>query len=235
MGVGSGLKSGGLVEHISWDPGVGCHENTHKRNAAEAPGKDLPGAQGWAANEATADVFGDLLFDSGAVLENSAVLGHTLTVQDIINDPAIIGKYCMAPNGIRSQRNKKQYPGNITNEVHSDGLIVGGAVLRPARGAGVGERSTSRGRAAHVIGKIYMNGTRLLPAHKVLFTDYVRAFTTADKSITGGDNKDLIVKAFAGHGIKLSTGSTTPSKRKPGKGKGKGKGKTTPRRPRKAA
>lgn len=229
---GTGLKAGGLVENIGWDTGVGMHENVHKRNAAEAPGKDLPGRQGMAAGEATADIYGDIMSDLQMRLANGAVLGHTLTLQDIIDEPGIIGKYCLPPDGIRIQQNKKQYPGDIKNEEHDDGLIIGGAFLDLLKataavpGAKVEDVLT-------VNAKLYLNGTRLLPAHKVLFTDYVRAFTTADKSITGGANKDLIVKAFAGHGIKLSTGSTSPSKRKPGKGKGKGK--TTPRRPRKAA
>jgi hypothetical protein len=125
-------------------------------------------------------------------------------VQDIINDPAIIGKYCMYPHGIRSQRNKKQFPKDIQNEVHADGLIIGGAFFDLL----VAMASVAGANAEEVLvtfGKLFLQGTRLLPAHKVLFTDYVRAFSTADGVLTGGKNKALIVSAFAGHGIKLQT------------------------------
>jgi hypothetical protein len=210
-GVGSGVASGGLTEHISWDPGVNLHENTHKRNAAEAPGKDLPGPQGMAAGEATADVYGDLLFDLWMRFKGGATLGHTLTVKDIVESTGIIGKYCMPPSGIRTQDNTAKFPGDIHNEEHEDGLIIGGAyfdLMRAMAGvAGANVEDVLRNN-----GKIYLNGTRLLPAHKVIFTDYLRAYLTVDKTMFGGAYKDLIIKAFGDHGIKL--GTVTPAKRK---------------------
>ena len=216
LGVGTGVKGGGLDIHIVWDPGVSCHENVHKRNAAEAPGKDLPGRQGRAAGEATADAFGDLLFDFWMRHKNGDVLGHTLTVEDIMGDPAIIGKYAGAPRGLRSQRNKKQFPRDIVNEEHDDGLIIGGAFfdLLVAMAAVPGADVAS---LLMTYGKIYINGTRLLPAHKVLFTDYLPAFATADSEITGGVNKALIEQAFAHHNIKplpISSRKKSPSKKK---------------------
>lgn len=235
-GVGSGIESGGLVKHISWDPGVNLHENTHKRNAAEAPGKDLPGLQGMAANEASADVYGDLLFDLWMRFKGGKILGHELTTQDIVDSTGIIGKYCAAPNGIRTQDNTKKYPGDIENEEHSDGLIIGGAffdLMRAiAKVPGISVEDALRNN-----GKLFLNGTRLLPAHKVLFTDYVRAFLTVDKTMFNGAYKDLITDAFAKHGIKL--GTVTPTKRKKpstkGGSKGKSKGKSKGGSKRKAA
>jgi hypothetical protein len=222
-GIGSGVDKGGLTEHISWDPGVNLHENTHKRNAAEAPGKDLPGPQGMAAGEATSDVYGDLLFDLWMRFKGGATLGHTLTVQDIIDSTGVIGKYCMPPSGIRNQDNKKKFPGDIENEEHTDGLIIGGAYFDLMRamaavpGANVEDVLRNNG-------KIYLNGTRLLPAHKVVFTDYLRAYLTVDKTMFNGAFKDLITKAFGDHGIKL--GTVTPAKkRKKGSSKKKGSGK----------
>jgi hypothetical protein len=203
LGIGTGLALGGLIEQISFDPGVSCHENVHKRNAAEAPGKDLPGRQGRGAGEATADCFGDLLFDFWMRLKNSDVLNHELTLQDIIDDKAIIGKYTRPPEGLRTQRNTNQFPRDIVNEEHEDGLIIGGAFFDLLV-------AMARAPAADVetllitYGKLYINGTRLLPAHRVLFTDYVTAFITADGMLTGGANKQRIIDAFAGHGIKLA-------------------------------
>lgn len=219
-GVGSGIENGGLVKHISWDPGVNLHENTHKRNAAEAPGKDLPGEQGMAAGEATSDVYGDLLFDLWMRYKGGAILGHTLTLQDIIDSTGVIGQYCMAPSGIRNQDNKAQYPRDIEHEEHTDGLIIGGAYFDLMRAM-----ATLPGTTVEDVlrnnGKIYLNGTRLLPAHKVLFTDYLRAFLTVDKTMFGGVYKDMIVKAFGDHGIKL--GTVVPAKRKTGGKKTGGK------------
>lgn len=216
-GVGSGIENGGLVLHISWDPGVNLHENTHKRNAAEAPGKDLPGEQGMAAGEATADVYGDLLFDLWMRYKGGAILGHPLTLQDIIDSTGVIGQYCMAPNGIRNQDNKNQYPRDIEHEEHTDGLIIGGAYFDLLRAM-----ATLPGTTVEDVlrnnGKIYLNGTRLLPAHKVMFTDYLRAYLTVDKTMFGGVYKDMIVKAFGGHNIKL--GTVVPAKRKPSGKKG---------------
>lgn len=221
-GVGSGIEHGGLVEHISWDPGVNLHENTHKRNAAEAPGKDLPGMQGMAAGEATSDVYGDLLFDLWMRYKGGAILGHTLTLQDIIDSTGVIGQYCMAPNGIRNQDNHNTYPKDIENEEHTDGLIIGGAYFDLMR-AMAKLPGTTVEDVLRNNGKIYLNGTRLLPAHKVLFTDYLRAYLTVDKTMFGGVYKDMITKAFGDHGIKL--GTVTPAKRKTGGKKPTGKGR----------
>ncbi|CAN5666013.1 hypothetical protein BH10CYA1_BH10CYA1_41580 [soil metagenome] len=216
-GVGSGIENGGLVTHISWDPGVNLHENTHKRNAAEAPGKDLPGEQGMGAGEATSDVYGDLLFDLWMRYKGGATLGHVLTLQDIIDSTGVIGQYCMAPDGIRNQDNHNTYPKDIEHEEHTDGLIVGGAYFDLMR-AMAKLPGTTVEDVLRNNGKIYLNGTRLLPAHKVLFTDYLRAYLTVDKSMFGGVYKDMITKAFGDHGIKL--GTVIPAKGKKG-------GKTT--------
>lgn len=219
-GVGSGIENGGLVKHISWDAGVNLHENTHKRNAAEAPGKDLPGEQGMASGEATSDVYGDLLFDLWMRYKGGAILGHTLTLQDVIDSTGVIGQYCMSPNGIRNQDNKAQYPRDIEHEEHTDGLIIGGAYFDLLRAMATVPGTTVEDVLRNN-GKLYLNGTRLLPAHKVLFTDYLRAFLTVDKTMFGGVYKDMITKAFGDHGIKL--GTVIPAQRKTGGKKTGGK------------
>ncbi len=212
-GKGSGTRHGGLIEEIAADPSVITHEDIHYWNALLAPGKDLPGRQGRGAGEATADCFGALRSDFWMRLINGTALGHTLTLQDIIDGDGVIGKLAGGPNGLRSQNNSKHYPEDIVNEEHEDGLIIGGAFfdLLKAMAKVPGAEVES---LLKTYLKLYINGTRLLPAHKVLFSDYVPAFLTADNVITGGANQSLIEQAFAKRGIKAPAGPTAPPTRR---------------------
>jgi Zn-dependent metalloprotease len=229
IGVGSGTASGGLTEMIGFDLGVLWHENRHHQVYLQTPANDLPGQEGGACNEATADVHGQLMMQYMFALMFTSITKKTLTLQDIQNDKRIIGAYAMPPNGIRSQRNTKTVA-DKDGEVHDDGEIVGGAMADALQGYAEGTTGTLQDRLVNY-GKTGQLLLALAPTRAVRFTDWRRCQITADQQICAGANRAAIEKAFDAHGITAS-GATTPN----GKGKGKGrkthpKAPTTPRKP----
>jgi|GEM_PF-631995 len=232
--IGSGIKNGGLNEMIGWDLGVLWHENGHHEVYLQCPGKDLPGAQGGACNEgAAADVLGQMMMQYMFALMFGKITKQTLTVADIQKDPRIIGLYAMPPQGIRQQRNTASYPSDVHNEVHDDGLIVGGAMADALQGyvehADVASGKISLADQLANFGKAGKLLLALVPTRSVKFTDWRRCHITADQQLTGGANRPAIEKAYDAHGI--TAGTTAPKPKTKGKGKGKGTGrKTSPRR-----
>ncbi len=244
MGVGSGVESGGLSKFIAFDLGVEWHENGHHMVFLQTPGKDLPGSEGAGAHEASGD-WQDLLMDFWFRLKFGKQLGHTLTKEDVANDSRIIGKYALPPNGIRIQKNDKRTPGDKTGEPHDDGLIIGGA-LADLLVAMATQPNVELEDALANNGRLYLAALALVPAHKVMWKDILRALRTADQQLFKGANWKLIEKSFGNHGIVLSAQVEDPDDdskprppRKPRKGpKGPGKKspkKRTPRKPRRKA
>lgn len=210
MGVGSGLKRGGLAVVISFDLGVSWHECGHYIVYIQTPGKDLPGGEGGAMHESTGDVLGNLLMNYLFRLWFAKELGETFGLKELKADRRVIGEYALPPDGIRIQRNSKKTPGDKTGEVHDDGLISGGAhgdmleALCSKEGADLETELKNFGR-------IYLMALSLVPAHKVTFRDMLRCLITADQNLNGGTNRKLIEDAHAAHGIKLqgATGGNT--------------------------
>lgn len=202
LGVGSGLPSG-LNQYIEYDLGVEWHENGHRFVYIQTPGKDLPGSEGGAMHESTGDMF-DLLMDFWFRLTYGKQMGHELTSAEVAADRRVIGIYALPPDGIRIQKNSKRTPRDKTGEVHDDGLISGGAtadlMVDMATQPGV-----SLSDAFTAFGKLQLAALALVPAHKVMFKDMLRAFLTADQQLSGGANKTRIEKAFADHGITLTS------------------------------
>lgn len=246
MGIGSGVKSGGLDTHITWDLGVEWHENGHHVVYLQTPGNDLPGSEGGAMHESTGDVLGQLVMEYLWGVRYAVQTGVTLTLDMIKNDARIIGRYALPPNGIRIQRNKKKTPKDKTGEVHDDGLISGGAhadLLEAVVVKAVADGRTILDGVTDFT-RLYLAALALVPGHTVRFTDMLRAMKTADTQVFAGKYAAVIDKAHADHGIVISgkatggstgdttgtdtTGSGTDSESK-GKGKGKGK-KRNPRR-----
>jgi hypothetical protein len=223
--MGTGVENGGLTELIGLDLGVLWHENRHHQVFLQTPANDLPGQEGGACNEATADVHGQLVMQYMFDLMFGKITKRTLTVQDIVNDKRIIGAYAMPPNGIRSQRNTKT-TADKTGEVHDDGEIVGGAMADALQGyAESADVASGKISLQDQIANYGKNGQLLLalaPTRSVKFTDWRRCAITADQQLTGGVNRAVIEKAFDAHGISATAASTT--------GKGKGR-KTHPRKP----
>jgi Zn-dependent metalloprotease len=227
IGVGSGTKNGGLAEMIGFDLGVLWHENRHHQVYLQTPAHDLPGQEGGACNEATADVHGQLMMEYMFALMFTAITKKTLTVKDIVSDPRIIGMYAMPPHGIRSQRNTKTVA-DKDGEVHDDGEIVGGAMADALQGY-VESADVNSGKISLIdqlanYGKTGQLLLALAPTRAVRFSDWRRCQITADQQLCAGVNRAVIEKAFDAHGI------TATAARGKGKGKGKG-GKTTPRHP----
>lgn len=203
IGVGSGLPFG-LTRYIAYDMGVTWHEAGHYIVFLQTPGNDLPGDEGGAIHESTGDVLGDLLMDWWFKLEYGAALGTTLTLADINNDPRIIGKFALPPNGIRIQKNKKRTPQDKTGEVHDDGLISGGAQadLLVAMINSAADIKTG----IEEYGRLTLEALTLVPKHKVTFVDLLDAHLTADQRKYTGSHTGAITKAFGDHGIVLKKG-----------------------------
>jgi hypothetical protein len=221
---GTGVDKGGLTEMIGWDLGVIWHENRHHQVYLQTPAHDLPGQEGGACNEATADVHGQLMMEYMFALMFGKITKQTLTVQDIVNDKRIIGMYALPPNGIRSQRNTKTVA-DKDGEVHDDGEIVGGAMADSLQ-AFVESADVASGKVSlqDKLAEFGKNGQLLLslaPTRNVSFSDWLHCSVTADGQLTGGANRAVIEKAFAAHGI-TAAGNKTP--------KGKGR-KTHPKSP----
>jgi hypothetical protein len=203
IGIGSGLKSGGLNRYIAYDLGVEWHENGHHVVFLQTPGNDLPGQEGSAIHESTGDTLGDLLMDFWCRLKFGKLLGSTITQADVDADPRIVGFYALPPDGIRIQKNTKKTPDDKTGEPHDDGLISGGAQADLLVGL-VMKLGVEEGLTA--FGKMTLGALSVVPAHKVTFRDLLNAYLTADQQLNSGANKDLVTKSFGDHGIKL-TGS----------------------------
>jgi Zn-dependent metalloprotease len=228
IGVGSGTKAGGLTEMIGFDLGVLWHENRHHQVYLQTPANDLPGQEGGACNEATADVHGQLMMEYMFGVMFGKITKKTLTVQDIVNDKRIIGMYAMPPNGIRTQRNTKTVA-DKDGEVHDDGEIVGGAMADALQGyvesADVASGKISLADQLANYGKAGQLLLALAPTRNVRFTDWRRCHITADQQLMAGANRAVIEKAFDAHGI------TATAPRKPKKGPSKGGHKTHPKSP----
>jgi hypothetical protein len=125
-----------------------------------------------------------------------------LTATDVAQDPRIIGKYAYPPMGIRQQRNSKRLPDDQTGEPHADGLIAGGAIADVLVGM-CQKPGLELEDLIKAFAKINLNALALMPLHKVTFRDMLRALILADQLETNGDNRQLIEKSFAKHGITL--------------------------------
>jgi hypothetical protein len=225
MGVGSGSNAGGLSKWIAFDLGVEWHENGHHMVFLQTPGKDLPGSEGAGAHEASGD-WQDLLMDFWFRLQFGDQLGHKLTKEDVANDTRVIGKYALPPDGIRIQKNSKRTPQDKTGEPHDDGLIIGGALADLLVSMATQPDVELKDALANN-GRLYLAALALVPAHKVLWVDILRALKTADQKLFKGANWTLIEKAFKAHGIVLSSRVDPDAKPKPPRKPGK------PRKPRK--
>ena len=200
LGIGSGLPNG-LNTNIDFDLGVGWHEAGHYVVYIQTPGKDLPGSEGGAGHEASGD-YCDLLMDFWFRLIYGKTMGSELTKDEVEKDPRIIGVYALPPDGIRKQKNTKRTPRDKTGEVHDDGEIVGGAMADVLVGLAT-RADVGLEESLTFAGKLFLAALSLVPAHKVMFKDILRAFVTADQTLSKGVNRKLIEKCFADHGITL--------------------------------
>jgi len=216
IGIGSGIENGGLAKYIAFDIGVEWHEDGHHIVYLMTPGKDLPGRQGAAMHESTGDTLGDLLMDFWMRNMYQDVLGK-FTKDDIKNDPRIIGVYAMYPNGIRIQKNTKKTPQDETGEPHDDGLISGGATADLLVLLATADNVTIA-QGLEQFGRMYLAALALVPAHKVMFKDMLRAFITADQTLNKGAFRKSIEQCFEAHGINLKK---VPVKKRRKKGNGR--------------
>jgi len=229
--VGSGAPNG-LAVHIGYDKMVEIHEVCgHIMVTVMATGRDLRGKQGAAMHEDTGDFFA-VMFTYTDAFKFGPRLKKPFGVADVQKDARVVGPYSIA-GGIRTQRNDKKAPGDLTGEPHDDGLIPGAADCDTLEALIVKAMDINIG--AETSGRIKINAMPLMPGHTVLFTDMLRAMISADETLFKGVNRKEIEKAFKAHGITLG-GKTPTKKKKPGSGSGKkkapgkGKGKTKNRR-----
>lgn len=201
LGIGSGLRAGGLNRYICYDYGVSWHENGHNVVFVQTPGNDLPGNEGGGIHEAVGDAC-DLLIDWIFRLKHATQLGEKFDAAAVEKDARIIGVYAAPPDGIRIQKNNKKTPGDKTGEPHDDGLIVGGA-MADLLVAIIKRDEVQTG--CDTFTTLLLGALAIVPAHKVTFRDLLNAFLTADNKLNKDANKDLITKCFGDHGIKLAT------------------------------
>ncbi len=204
IGVGSGLKHTGLNKHMSFDLGIANHEFAHNVVYLQTPSHDLRGIQGSAIHEAIGDVLGTLVMHYLVKLWYAKQFACPFTAADIKADQRLIGSYAAAPQGIRSQKNSKRMPDDFVAEAHDDGLIIGGAMADLL----VYMATKSNGNLESQIRlfvRITLMALALVPAHKVTFSDLLRAFLTADRQISKGLYRENIERCFARHGITLTT------------------------------
>lgn len=199
IGVGSGLRRGGLNKHIAFDLGVSNHEFGHNAVFLQTPGNDLPGAEGAAMHEATGDVLGTLVMD---YLSRISLAGEMFTAADIARDKRIIGKYVLPPHGIRRQQNAMRTPDDLTGDPHDDGMIAGGAFADVLVGMCT-QPKTVLEEQIRLFAKINLTALALVPMHKVTFRDMLRAFLLADCLDANSLHRSLIEQSFANHGIAL--------------------------------
>lgn len=216
IGVGTGVDHGGLTEMIALCIDVEWHELFHWLITIQTPGNDLPGDEGAAMHEGLSDI-GAWLFGWLFLLANAEILGVKVTRQDIANDLRKIGEYCMPPDGIRQQKNKKTTK-QKTGEPHDDGEIIGGAVSDFF--ADFIESSTGElVDAIEACVKMLAQMLAVMPAKRPLFTDALRGLISADLNEHKGANRAKIEKSFKAHLITLSTGNPPAKKRRRNKRK----------------
>lgn len=211
IGVGSG--PGGLRKDIAFDKMVPRHEVLgHGSITVLAPGKDLPGDQGGGTHEAGGD-FEALIFEYADAVKFASRINKPFGVAEVKADKRIIGPYSL-DGGIRVQRNKKKFPGDMTGEVHDDGEVIGGALCDMLQAIIEVENDVEKGRlAAH---QIWLKALAQVPSHKVLFVDVLRALINADQTDFAGKYRQVVEKAFKDHGIVLGgTRVSKPRKRVP--------------------
>ncbi len=206
IGRGSGLSSGGLNTEIGRDGGVLWHESGHKRDAVQIPGGPR-GPWGNAAGEGRAgDVDGQVVNQiRWRILFQQLDGTPVLTAGELKSWPGIIGSYALPPNGIRKQKNKRQYPASgRPTEVHDDGEIIGGAcydlLVSFLTDGKTDAEAVSMSDLDRFI-ELELAASTLLPSRSQTFKDILVAQRTADKTLTGGKDRQRIDKAHAGHGI----------------------------------
>ncbi len=206
IGVGSG-GNWGLFKKICFDLGVTWHEAGHWVVWLQTPGQDLPGDEGGAMHESTGDMM-DIVMDLLYIgLFLCKVTGKPFTKDFIRKYHWIIGYYCLAPNGIRNQREpKKVYPKDMENEVHNDGLISGQACVQILLDMcdATGDDVSALDILDHFC-RIYLAALAIVPADKVKFVDMLRAMVTADREIFGGKYRECIEHGWKDHGVTLDT------------------------------
>jgi hypothetical protein len=203
IGVGSGLKRNGLNKHMSFDLGISNHEFGHNVVYLQTPSRDLRGIEGSAIHEAIGDVLGTIVMHYLVKLWYAKQFGQNFGVADIKADGRIIGSYAAPPSGIRCQKNKMSMPDDFVGEPHIDGLIIGGALADTL----VYMATRPNTKVEDQIGlfvKLTLMALALVPAHKVTFTDLLRALLTADQQITKGAYREHILRCFSQHGIILN-------------------------------
>ena len=203
LGVGTGVDRGGLTKHIAYDLGVANHEFGHVIAYWQTVAGDLAGRQGIALNEAVGDVLGTLVMDYLARIWYADQFGQQLTKVDLQKDARVIGTYALPPFGIRTQKNGRTTPNDLTGEPHGDGLIVGGA-LADLLIAMATEPDKSIEDQIKLFVKLSLMAMALLPGYKVMFSDMLRAMITADQQISDGQYRPMIEKFFHRHGIVLN-------------------------------
>lgn len=205
IGVGSGVKHGGLTKHIAFDLGVANHEFGHATVALQSVSGDLMGKAGAAIHEAVADVLGTLTMDYLGKIQQAKNDGKPYTAKDLKNDPRIIGKYALPPFGIRCQKNNKSTPDDLAGEPHADGLIIGGALADLLVAMATKSKNANLEKQIKQFVQIMLMALALLPGYRLTFGDLLRSVLTADKEICHGKHKAIIEKCFRDHGIVLNT------------------------------
>ncbi|MBX9879805.1 MAG: PepSY domain-containing protein [Candidatus Obscuribacterales bacterium] len=208
IGVGSG-GNWGLFKKICFDLGVTWHEAGHWVVWLQTPGQDLPGDEGGAMHESTGDMM-DIIMDLLYIATYlSKITGEKFTKDTIRKYHWIIGYYCLAPDGIRNQREpKKVYPKDMENEVHNDGLISGQACVQVLLDMcdATGDDVSALDILDH-FARIYLGALAIVPADKVKFADMLRAMITADREIFGGRYRESIEHGWKDHGVTLDSSS----------------------------
>jgi len=210
IGIGTGVKHGGLNKNIAFDLGVTNHEFGHTIVYLQTAGNELPGAQGAAINEALGDVLGTLVMDYMRRIWYEKQFGQPFTAYDLKNDPRIIGKYALSPFGIRTQKTSKKTPDDLSGEPHADGLIIGSALADLLVAMGTMQNTVIEPQIKQFT-QIILVALTLIPDFVVTFKDMLRAVIAADQLIYAGRYRLLIEQCFAAHGITFNTINQTES------------------------
>lgn len=204
IGLGSGVKHGGLNKQVAFDLGVTHHEFAHAAVALQTAGNDLSGKQATALNEAIGDVLGTLVMDYLSRIWYEKEIGQTFTACDLENDRRVIGTYALPPFGIRSLKNSKRLPDDLSGEPHADGLIIGGA-LADLLVEMVKMNEQCIERQIKLFTKMVLMSLALLPQQTVLFENVLTAMLNADQQICAGKYRSIIEQCFRRHGIVFDT------------------------------
>lgn len=182
----SGTTTSGTCPATGEMPDVVMHEYGHAVNEKSYVQFGVPaGMVNGALHEALADV-------------NAAM---------ILDRPEIGVGFFGANTVLRNTNNTNKYPDDIVNQVHTDGLILGGAVWDMRLGIGIQRARLITHFARH--GKPDDTNTGLA------FTKYFLEVLVADDNdgnlVNGTPNASQIVPAFAKHGIPMGMLSITHS------------------------